>query len=271
MKVCIVHVTAEEVSGPYTDQIVPNFERVKRPDTEIVHKYVAHLRRATDTVFAYPTLLNKVDVIARAVEAEREGCDAVMVACSGDTGVGDARTVVRIPVVGPMEAGMLLACSYGYRFGIVTVDDRTWSSYMHMAVHQAGLAQRFAGLKQIKTTSKVAFTSGWTTGLEALMEDVRSSALELVAEGAEAIVIGSAGLSVMSTTIGMGSVGDHLEVPVFDCLTAGLKMAELRADLQHHLGIPAVSGGGWSAHFGADDRARVDRLFGFQVAAEVSR
>lgn len=267
MKICIVHVTAEEVSGPYTDQIVPNFERVKRPDTEIVHKYVRHLRRATDTVFAYPTLLNKIDVIDRVVEAESEGCDAVMVACSGDTGVSDARTVVRIPVVGPMEAGMHLACTYGYRFGIVTVDDTTWSAYMHTAVHQAGLIQRFAGLKQIKTPSKVAFTLGWTTGLSELMDDVRASALELVAEGAEAIVIGSAGLSVMSTTIGMGSIGGDLEVPVFDCLTAGMKMAELRADLQRHLGVPAVSGGGWSAHFGGDDRARVDRLFGFTTDA----
>src|SRR5437773_8798057 len=41
------------------------------------------------------------DVIARAIEAERDGCDAVVVNCFGDPGVRAAREAVGIPVLGP--------------------------------------------------------------------------------------------------------------------------------------------------------------------------
>src|ERR1700676_2672199 len=99
MKIGVVHVTAEAVSGPYTELITANLERAKADGTEIVHRFVGHLRRATDTALAYPTLLNKVDVIAEMVKLERAGVDAVFVACSGDTGVAEARGLLQIPVV----------------------------------------------------------------------------------------------------------------------------------------------------------------------------
>jgi allantoin racemase len=108
----------------------------------------------------------------------------------------------------------------------------------------------------------VAFTSGWTTDLEMVVADVRKAAEAMVEDGAEAIVIGSAGLSVMSTWAGLSSVGGDLRVPVFDCLTVGLKTAELRADLGRKLNMPSVSGGGWYAPFPEAERSRVDRLFG---------
>lgn len=269
MKVCVVHVTAEEVSGPYTELIAANFERSKAEGTKVVHKWVAHLRRATDTVFAYPTLFNRMDVVDCAVEAEAEGCDAVMVACSGDPGVVEARTVVSIPVVGPMEAALHLACTYGHGIGIVTVADSTWSAYMRMAVHTAGLNDRFVGLAQIDIPSKLAFTRGFVEDRDIVMGQVAAKAEELVAAGAEAIVIGSAGLSVMATTSGLAAIGpEGQRAPIFDCLTVGLKTAELKADLQRRLGVPSTSGAGYGAPFGAEQRLRVDRLYGRAPSAE---
>ena len=53
-------------------------------------------------------------------------------------------------------------------------------------------------------------------------------------------------------------------------LTVGLKFAEMRAELQQRLGIPATSRAGWYAEFTPDNRARVNRLFGWvdEPAAE---
>lgn len=99
MKIAVVHVNAEKYSGLYTELIDANFRRARADATRIEHRYVRHLRRATDTVFAYPTLLNKVDVVEEVLAAASEGADAVMVACSGDPGVAEARTLVSIPVV----------------------------------------------------------------------------------------------------------------------------------------------------------------------------
>ena len=84
------------------------------------------------------------------LELERAGADAVMVACSGDTGVPEARSLLRIPVVGPMEAAMTLALGYGWRFGVVTVEDSTWSSNIEQMVQAYGLRDRYAGLRSAR-------------------------------------------------------------------------------------------------------------------------
>jgi allantoin racemase len=261
MKIGVVHVTTEAASGPYTELITANLERAKRADTEVMHRYVAHVRRAGDTAIAYPTLLNRVDVAAAMVSLEADGADAVMVACSGDTAVAEARSLLSIPVVGPMEAAMTLACSYGWRFGILTVEDRTWASWMEQAVHINGLGDRYVGLRRLHTPTPVVFTEGFRDP-SLVKRDMEERARELVADGADAIVIGSAGLSTFASSLHWASVPDP-EVPVFDVISVGLKFAELRADLQTLLGVPPVSRAGWHAEFDSANRERVDRLFGW--------
>jgi Asp/Glu/hydantoin racemase len=259
MKIGVVHVTTEAVSGPYTEMITANLERAKGDATEVVHRYVDHMRRATDTAIAYPTLLNKVDVIKKMVELERAGVDAVFVACSGDPGVSEARSLLSIPVVGPMEAAMSLACSYGWRFGIVTVADRTWGSWMDQLVHMYGFSARYAGYRQLETPTARVFTEGFSN--PALVEaDIRGRCDEMAAAGADAILLGSAGLSTFATSFGL-SATESPEVPIFDVLSVGLKFAELRAELQQRLGVPAVSRGGWHERFDEENRVRVDTLF----------
>lgn len=263
MRIGVVHVTTEAVSGPYTDMITANLERAKSDSTEIMHRYVGHMRRATDTAIAYPTLLNKVDVIKEFVELESDGADAVFVACSGDTGVSEARSLLSIPVVGPMEAAMSLAVSYGWRFGIVTVEDRTWASWMDQMVQTYGFGDRYAGYRRLETPTMRVFTEGFSN--PGLVEaDIRGRCDEMIAAGADSILLGSAGLSTFATSFGLAAAEPH-EVPVFDVLSVGLKFAELRAELQQQLGVPPVSRAGWHERFAVEDRERVDRLFGWTV------
>lgn len=260
MRIGVVHVTTEAASGPYTELITANFERAKADGTEILHRFVSHLRRATDTALAYPTLLNKVDVIAEMVALERDGADAVFVACSGDTGVAEARGVLTIPVVGPMEAAMSLALGYGWRFGFVTVADPPWSSNLNQMVQAYGLTARYAGLRALETPTSVVFTRGFEEPT-LVRDDILARAREIVDAGADVICIGSAGLSTFAAHFGIWKLEDP-EVPIFDVLTIGLKFAELRAELGSRLGVPPVSRSGWYAHFTPENRARVDRLFG---------
>lgn len=185
--------------------------------------------------------------------------DAVFVACSGDPGVAEARSLLSVPVVGPMEAGMALATGYGWRFGIVTVADRTWGSWMNQLVHVYGFSDRYAGLRQLEMPTARVFTEGFVSP-ELVEADLRARCAEMAAAGADAILLGSAGLSTFATSFGLAATGPP-DVPVFDVLSVGLKFAELRAELQQRLGVPAVSRAGWHEQFGEEDRARVDRLF----------
>jgi allantoin racemase len=261
MKIGVVHVNTEEASGPYTELITANLERAKREGTEIVHRYVQHLRRATDTAIAYPTLLNSVDVVAEFVKLEEDGVDAVMVACSGDPGVQEGRSLLKIPVVGPMEAAMGLATGYGWKFGILTVADSTWGSNMDQMVHRYGFSARYAGQRQLLLPTKVIFTEGFEKP-EMVREDIEGRTRELVKDGADVILIGTAGISTFASSFGI-SKADDPEVPIFDVISIGLKFAELRADLQRQMGIPPVSRAGWYGEFSRKDRERVDKLFGW--------
>jgi Asp/Glu/hydantoin racemase len=260
MRIGVVHVTTEAVSGPYTEMIVANFDRARGPETEVLHRYVSHMRRATDTAIAYPTLLNKLDVVAEMVVLEAEGADAVLVACSGDTGVAEARSVLSIPVVAPMEAAMALACTYGWRFGIVTVADRTWASYMDQLVHTYGFASRYVGIRQLHTPTARVFTEGFAT--PSLVEaDLRSRCDEVIGDGADTVLLGSAGLSTFGSSFHLAAV-ESPRVPVFDVLTVGLKFAELRAALREQMAVPEISRAGWHEYFDPENRTRVNRLFG---------
>jgi Asp/Glu/hydantoin racemase len=261
MRIGVVHVNTEAASGPYTELITGNLEKAKRDDTEIVHRYVRHLRRATDTAIGFPTLLNKVDVVNEMLELEREGADAVLVACSGDPGVSEARSLLRIPVVGPMEAAMGLALGYGWRFGIVTVADATWSAHMDQVVHQHGLTARYAGQRQLVTPTATIFTEGFERP-ELVRDDIAARAQEMVADGAEAILIGSAGLSTFASHFGISRIDEPL-TPIFDVISIGFKVAELRAELMARMGLPEVGRGGWYSAFDERNRQRVNKLFGW--------
>ncbi len=262
MKICVVHVNCEEVSAPYTKLIDANFARAKRADTEIVHRYVRRLKRATDTVFPLPILLNKVDVVERFIVAGNEGFDGAMVACSGDPGVAEARSIVSMPVVGPMEAALHLACAYGRKVGIATVADRSWSEYCETMVDAYGLGGRLAGVMRIPMPSQEAFTTGFMTP-DVVAKQIEETAAQLVEQGANSVVIGSAGLSVIASTVGLTQVSG---APIFDCLTVGLKFVELRADLKMKCAVPETSRVGLTERLAAKDLDRLANLFSLAVA-----
>jgi allantoin racemase len=260
MKLCVIHINAESGSEPYTAKIDAIFNKIKREDTTIVHRW-AKLKRASDTIYSYPYLLNKVDVIHRFVEADREGFDGAMVACSGDPGVAEARSLTSIPIVGPFEAALHLACGYAYKFGVVTVEDRAWADVCEMLVASNGLISRCVGVRRIDIPSKEAFTTGFVEP-SAMLQEIEKQARYLVDHGASAILIGSAGMSCIASTGGLVEI-PGLGVPVFDVLSVGLKTLEMRVDLSQKLGIPVTSRCGYMEQFPAKDADRVRKLFAF--------
>ena len=128
-----------------------------------------------------------------------------------------------------------------------------------MMVQAFGLTSRLAGVARINTPSKDAFTKGF---LEPrwLAEDIATQAQKLIDQGAGAIVIGSAGLSVIASTAGLAAV-PGTSAPIFDCLTVGLKTLEMRVDLSQKMGAPASAQIGFTERLSAKDVDRLRALF----------
>lgn len=260
MRIGVVHMTTVESSVGYSEMIGNNLERVKAPGTHLEHRYVKHLRRATDSSKSFPMMLNQSDIVAEVVALASDGVDAVVIACSGDPAIAEARAVVSIPVVGPMEAGVGLALGYGWKFGLVTVQDRTWSSHLDQLVHAYRCEARYVGMRKMHTPTKEIFTRGFEEpGL--VVADLVARSRELVDDGADVVLIGSGGLCTFASYHNVSHL-DELDVPIIDTVSVGLKFAEMRASLQVSLGLPAVSRAGWFERFSDEDVQRVTQLFG---------
>jgi len=260
MKICIVNINEESVSGPYTELLTKNFNRCKRDDTELGWKYVKKLKRATDTVMSYFIQLNRTDIIDCFYEAAQEGYDGAMVACSGDPGVYEAQEITDIPIVGPMEAAIFTACMHGSKFGIVTVQDRRWAEFCEDLTVRYGVRGRLSGIERISIPSMEAFTKGFAD-LDWMGKEILDKSKRLIEEGANSVVIGSAGLSTITAAAKIVKVPEY-DAPIFDCLSIGLKMTELRVDLHQKLGMPPVSRAGSHEMLREKDILRVRGLFG---------
>lgn len=262
MKICVVNINEESVSGPYTKLLTANFNKVKRDDTELGWKYVKRLKRASDTVMSYFIQLNRTDIIDCMYEAYQDGYDAIMVACSGDPGVYEGREIVDVPVIGPMEASLFAACMYGQKYGILTVEDRRWAEYCEDMTVRHGIHNRLAAVERISIPSSEAFTKGFMD-LDWMGRELIDKSKKLIEKGANSIVIGSAGLSTIASAAGVYKV-PGLDAPIFDCLSTGLKMAELRADLHKKIGMPPISRIGSHELLQGKDISRVRKLFGLE-------
>jgi len=116
MKIRVIEpVTSEGLD----ETTVEEFSRVASPDTELS---VVHLDQGPASIESrYEAALAAPDVVRKAIEAEKDGMDAVVSNCMDDPGVEAAREMVSIPVIGPAQTSMHIATMLGHRFSVVGV------------------------------------------------------------------------------------------------------------------------------------------------------
>lgn len=101
------------------DAVVNNPDRMRtndeylreslRPDTEIDY---AHIAKGFPSVECdLHAAFNKPQIIASAIQAERDGFDGIFINCFDDPGVYECREVLSIPVFGGYVPAMMTALS----------------------------------------------------------------------------------------------------------------------------------------------------------------
>ncbi len=194
------------------------FKAYARPGTEItvvsLERGPASLESMYDEYISAPWTLEKVKL------AEQEGYDAVIIDCMGDPALHAARELVDIPVIGPAEASMAMACIIGHRFSVVTVLQSVVPIF-HNMVAAYGFKDRFASIRFIDIP--VLELDREDEVKEGLAAESKKAIDE---DGADLIILGCTGM------IGMAKgLEKKLGVPVIDPTAAALKMAESMVDL----------------------------------------
>jgi len=211
----IAPVTTRSFLGP-TEEI---YVAAARPNSEIsvvgLDRGPASLESDYEDALAVPDLLNKVRA------AEREGVDAVIIDCMADPGLGAARELASIPVVGTAQASMHLAAILAHRFSVVTILERD-TPLIERMVRLYGLKDKFASTRAVNIPV-LELDKDRDRLLEALIEGSARAVLE---DGAQAIVFGCTGMKGLARRVEEGLAQRGCEVPVIDPSLAALKWAE---------------------------------------------
>jgi Asp/Glu/hydantoin racemase len=148
--------------------------------------------------------------------------DAAIIAAFGDPGLGAARELFSIPMVGMAEAGMLAACMLGRRFAIVSFATALEPWYRE-CVAWHGLEARCAAIRCLDSPFH-AIGDVQREKANLLAELAEKSVRE---DGADVIILAGAPLAGLA-----GQLRDRIAVPLVDCMAAAVKQAEMLVALQ---------------------------------------
>jgi len=170
-----------------------------------------------DEAFAVPGMLEEI------IKGDKAGVDATVIACFDDTGLEAARCCARGPVIGIGEAAFHLAALIAHRFSVVTTLSRSIAP-IEGNLMKYGLDRRCARVRacEVPVLALDDPASGARAKLSAEIERAKAE------EGAEAIVLGCAGMAELAASLAR----EH-GLPVIDGVAAAVKLAEALVALGH--------------------------------------
>lgn len=171
-------------------------------------------------------------ILLCAIQAERDGYEAILISCMNDPGLAAAREAVRIPVVGPAQASMHLAAMLSHRFSIVTTGTNDI-----LVVEELVARYRMTGrLASVRAIGIPVLEIG--ARREAAQQAVLSVAeAAVLQDGAGAIILGCTLLADLEPQIRSSLLARGIDVPLINPALVALKLAETLAalDLSHSL------------------------------------
>lgn len=125
-------------------------------------------------------------ILDLAIEMKKKGKDGIIISCTEDPGVTEAKRALQIPVVGAGTAVALIAFSYSTKIGVLNLTKSTPGGVKQI------LGRRLIAEKTInaKNTLELMTSEG--------IENIIQSSLELKKLGVEVIVLACTGMSTVN-------------------------------------------------------------------------
>ncbi|MBD8554200.1 aspartate/glutamate racemase family protein [Rhizobium sp. CFBP 8762] len=162
-----------------------------------------------DGAMAVPGLLEEIRI------GEAAGAQAAIIACFDDTGLDAARTMANIPVLGLCECALVTAGFLAPRFTVVTTLGRS-RVLIEDLVHHYGMAHRVK--VRAADIPVLDLEDDHSGALDKLHRQIEQA---LMQDGAEAIVLGCAGMADLALQL-----QSDYGIPVVDGVSAAVKQAE---------------------------------------------
>lgn len=162
--------------------------------------------------------------------------DAVIIGCAGDPGLGAARELMDIPIIGPAESAYHIASMVADRFSVISPMQAGVASADDLVARtrEMGLNSRLASVEFVE----MPIVDMWSDDPTAVIKQATIAINKAKENGAGAVVLGcmSMAFRTAKTTWDVG-------IPVINPLTAAIKVAESFVDmgiLQSRVTYPAA-------------------------------
>jgi allantoin racemase len=227
--------TDRQFMAPYIAKVEAHFKSVLDPEFSCTFNTTTPSATTTHSLTEYRVGYN---FIRNAVQAEREGYDAVAVTHFQDPGLAEAKSAVDIPVLGLGETTLHFACTLGRKLGLVTINP-AFIPWHEDQIVKYGLQSRIVGVRAVDAAvleyieafaKKEAFEK-----LKPLWERECRALLDAGAD----VIVPAGGIPMM---LFGGERGANIDgAPIVNGVTLIAKMAELAVRLREQAGMFAVS------------------------------
>jgi allantoin racemase len=225
----LLRIVNPNTTATMTDKIATAARAVASPSTTVEAATSANgpasIEGFLDGALSVPGLLAEIRA------GEDRGAAAHVIACFDDTGLDAARSLAAAPVVGIGEAAYHTACFIAGRFSVVTTLARS-VPVLQQNIVRYGLSPRCVSVRA-SGVPVLDLEKRDAGALRRISAEIDAA----LAEGAEAIVLGCAGMADLAAELAR----QH-DVPVVEGVAAAVKMAEALAAL----GLRTAKAGGWA-------------------------
>ena len=212
--------------APYISKLEPHLKAILDPEFSYTFNTTTPPVTTTHAVTEFRAARN---FIRNALEAERQGYDAIAITHFQDAGLAEVKSVVDIPVLGLGETTLFHACTLGRKLGLVTINP-AFIPWHEDQVIRYGLQQRVVGVRAVDakiTDFMDAFSS--EAGFKKLQPRWERECRALLDAGAD-VIVPAGGLPMMLYASQPGANIDG--APIVNGVTVIAKSAEMAIKLR---------------------------------------
>lgn len=214
----------------FDNVVKENFKTMVRVGTEVD---VLWLKTGySEPAYTWLETYNAVEGVKACYRAWKMDYDGVIIGCTQDPGLMEARSIVDIPVAGVTESSVMIASSLGSKFSLVCLLPAEAASIADK-IRRYGLTDRLASIRYTELGPEEA--GGLYAEPAKLVSVFRESATRAVREDKAEVII--AGCTLLSSILTRQKVHSIDMVPLIDPVWAGIKMAEVLVDLKKAYGV----------------------------------
>jgi len=216
--------------APYIAKVEAHLKSILDPEFSATFHTTTPPATTTHAITEFRIARN---LIRNAVEAEKQGYDAMAITHFQDAGLAEVKSVAEIPVLGLGETTLMHSLTLGRKLGLITINP-VFIPWHEDQVIRYGLQQRVVGVRAVEATV-ADFINAFASpdAFQKLKPLWEKECRTLLAAGAD-VIVPAGGLPMMLFS------GEFEGAPVVNGVTLIAKSAELAIKLRK-LGMAKVS------------------------------